>query len=194
MRSLKLDTQDRVIWYRGEGHSLQAGFHQLTRAAGCTHPGKLLIQGKAESISKSTTSASMPSRRGGDCEASTSSSSQGVHVAIVLVEHPVLVGHLAVVAAWRWSECWCLWEAGAGPPREDLHLNSFLPAPPGQEPTNSPYSLPLERDVLSVTNHQGGRGSWGRARARTRQQGTGPSTQEVLSGSSQASAVKQPSI
>lgn len=51
--------------------------------------------------------------------------------AIALVRHPVLMGHMAVAAAWRWSEYRRLQEAGAGSPREGVHLNPFLPALPG---------------------------------------------------------------
>ena len=131
MRTLKLDAQDRGIRYQGEGHTLRAWFHQLRRAAGCTHPGNLLIQGKAESISKSTASASTPSRRGVTVGLPTSSSIQGVHGAIALVGHLVLVGHSAAAAALRWSERWRLREACAGSPTERRAPETFLPALPG---------------------------------------------------------------
>lgn len=62
---------------------------------------------------------------------STSCSSQGEHTARALVGHPVLVGHLALAAAWRWSKCWCLWESDAGSPKERVRMNPFLSAPPG---------------------------------------------------------------
>lgn len=73
----------------------------------------------------------MPSGQGVTVGLLTSSSSQGVHVAIALGGPLVLVGLLAVAAARRWSKHWRSQGAGAGSPGGGVHLNPFLPAPPG---------------------------------------------------------------